>query len=159
MMKSSFSAIVISLFFVLPALSQTSKSLLSFGIPATITIPEGLTAEISKSGIDVLIKLSDGGTIDISNTYEKKDIAIFIKEFKESVKTIFESVVYLVDEPDVLLYNAKQLNSDRFSLNGYKKINGYVYNFGQEIAPGINFTEAQCRSMLAVFRSLKADKP
>ncbi len=158
-MNKIFSVIALSLYFVSSSLSQTNKSLLAYGVPASITIPAGLTAEISKSGIDVFIKLSDAGTIDLSNTYEKKDIAIFIKEYKESCKSLFDNVEYLVDEADIVLYKANQLGMDRFGVNGYKKINGYVYNFGQEIAPGINFTEAQCRNMLTVFRSVKADKP
>jgi hypothetical protein len=130
--------------------------LTQYGVPATITLPEGITAQVAKDGMDVLVKLSDGGVIALANTFEKRDVKVMLKEYKEQCKTIFDKVEYVNDEPDVVLYKADQMGSTRFGLTGYRKIKDKVYSFGQQTGPGISFSEAQCKMMLGIFKTLKA---
>lgn len=137
-------------------LNGTIIDLSAHGIAATITLPDGITAEVDKFEGSVRIKLSDGSVLMAANAFDKRDIKILMTEYKDLCKTSFDKIDYLIDEPNVVVYKGEMMGVNIYGITGYKKIKENNYCFNQLAEPGLKFTEEQCKTMLAVFKTVKA---
>lgn len=138
------------------AVQPATLDLSSVGIKAVITLPAGLTAEVSKDMGDIKVKFSDGSVMLFFNTFGKKEPALMLKEFKEEAKTTYDKVEYMKEDAVSVVYKAEQMGSTLYGMCGYKMIGATVYMVSQEVTRGL--TEAQCNAMLEVFKSIKPVK-